>query len=229
MTVDILAHLRVGLVVSCQPVEGGPMDRPEIVAAMAAAAAAGGAAGVRIEGIANLRAARAAVSVPIIGIIKRDLLNSPVRITPYTRDVHDLIAAGADIVAYDATDRVRPEPAAALLAAIKAGGAVAMADCACLADGTRAADADILSTTLSGYTDATTTGDDLPDFALISAFHALGRFAMAEGRMNTPELVARAISAGADAVTVGTALTRLEIVTGWFRDAILDAKDSAGV
>jgi N-acylglucosamine-6-phosphate 2-epimerase len=223
MSVTVLHRLGVGLIVSCQPVDGGPMDRPEIVAAMAAAAVAGGAAGVRIEGVANLRAARRAVCVPIIGIVKRDLADSPVRITPYVDDVRDLIAAGADIVAYDATDRMRPVPAAVLLAAIKAGGALAMADCSCAADGKRAAGADILGTTLSGYTAASATADDGPDYALIAAFHALERFTMAEGRMNTPALVARAVAAGADAVTVGTALTRLEVMTSWFRDAVTGA------
>lgn len=223
---DILAQMRGGLVVSCQPVDDGPMDRPEIVAAMAAAAVAGGAVAIRIEGIANLRAARTAVSVPIIGIVKRDLEGSPVRITPFLEDVRDLIGAGADIVAYDATDRPRPTPAATLRAAIKDGGALAMADCSCLRDGQRAAEggADILGTTLSGYTEETATGSTDPDFDLIRAFRTFGGFTMAEGRMNTPDLVALAIVVGADAVTVGTALTRLEVMTGWFRDAATNAR-----
>lgn len=217
----MLARMRGGVVVSCQPVDKGPMDKPEIVASMAAAAVAGGAVAVRIEGIANLRAARAMVSVPIIGIVKRDLDDSLVRITPFTDDVRNLIGAGADIVAYDATDRPRPEPTSDLLAAIKSEGALAMADCSCVADGLSASEggAEILGTTLSGYTNATATVDDGPDFELIYEFRDLGRFIMAEGRMNTPELVFQAISAGADAVTVGTALTRLEIMTGWFCDA----------
>ena len=42
---------------------------------------------------------------------------------------------------------------------------------------------------------------------------------MAEGRYNTPELAAKAIEHGAVAVTVGSALTRLEVVTGWFNSA----------
>jgi N-acylglucosamine-6-phosphate 2-epimerase len=226
MNGGLLAHLRGGLVVSCQPVDGGPLDRPDIVAALAAAAVDGGAAALRIEGVANLRAVRAVVSVPIIGIVKRDIAGSPVRITPFVGDVQDLIAAGADIVACDSTDRPRPTPVAALLAAVRAGGAVAMADCSCLADGVAAAagGAGILGSTLSGYTDATTTGDTGPDFALIAALAGLGRFTMAEGRVNTPDLAARAMAAGADAVTVGTALTRLEVMTGWFRDAVAGAK-----
>jgi N-acylglucosamine-6-phosphate 2-epimerase len=34
----LLAQLRGGLIASCQPIDDGPMDRPEIVAAMACAA-----------------------------------------------------------------------------------------------------------------------------------------------------------------------------------------------
>src|SRR5690606_7553466 len=83
---SLLDRLRGGLVASCQPVDDGPMDRPDIVAAMARAAVAGGAAGIRIEGVDNLRATRPLVDVPIIGLVKRDLDDSPVRITVTVED-----------------------------------------------------------------------------------------------------------------------------------------------
>ncbi len=230
MAMDALETLRGGLVVSCQPVDDGPMDRPDIVAAMAAAAVAGGAAGLRIEGVANVSAIRGAVGVPIIAILKRDLPDSPVRITPYAEDVRALAAAGADIVAYDATDRARPETTSALVSAIRQAGRLAMADCAAPEDGRRAlADgAAILGTTLSGYTNATAGRGDGVDLDLIAAFRDLGAFVMAEGRVNTPDLAAQAIAAGADAVTVGTALTRLEHVTGWFRRAVAEGAGRRG-
>lgn len=78
--------VRGGLIVSCQPVPGSPLDKPEIVAAMALAAEQAGAVALRIEGIENLKATRAVVSVPIIGILKRDLADSPVRITAFLED-----------------------------------------------------------------------------------------------------------------------------------------------
>src|SRR5699024_11218585 len=84
---EILAAIKHGLIASCQPVDDGPMDHPEIVAAMAQASVIGGAAGLRIEGIDNLKATRPTVKVPIIGIVKRDLPDSPVRITPFLDDV----------------------------------------------------------------------------------------------------------------------------------------------
>lgn len=222
---SLLQQLRGGLVVSCQPVDDGPMDRPDIVAAMAQAAIAGGAHGLRIEGVENLVAVRPVVSVPIIAILKRDLADSPVRITPYLPDVQALAKAGADIIAYDATDRPRPETSATIVKAIDDAGALAMADCATLADGKRALrqGAAILGTTLSGYTDETAGQGDGVDYALISAFRNLGTFVMAEGRVNTPRLAASALAAGADAVTVGTALTRLEIMTEWFADEVRHA------
>lgn len=223
---DLLTTLRGGLVVSCQPVPGGPMDRPDIVAAMAVAAVAGGAAGVRIEGVANLRATRAATTAPIIALIKRDLTGSPIRITPFAQDIQDLADAGADVVAVDATDRTRPEALADLVAAIKAAGIIGMADCATEADGLRARDLGfaILGTTLSGYTEATAPAGDGPDLKLVARFRQLGGFVMAEGRFHIPQDAAAAIRAGADAVTVGTALTRLEIMTGWFCDAVTGAR-----
>src|SRR5262245_38268309 len=91
-----LKALRGRLIVSCQPVVGGPMDRPEIVVAYARAALAGGAAGLRIEGIANLAAVRPVTKAPIIGLVKRTVPASPVFITPEIADVAALARAGAD-------------------------------------------------------------------------------------------------------------------------------------
>ena len=222
---SVLDRLRGGLVVSCQPVDGGPMDRPDIVAALAAAAEAGGAAGVRIEGVENLRAARAATRLPVIGIVKRDIDGFPIRITPFVEDARALAAAGADIVALDATDEPRPVPVAALVAAVHEAGALAMADCATEDDGRRAADLGfaILGTTLSGYTAGTAGAGPEPDLPLVRAFAGLGRFVMAEGRLNTPALAAAARAARADAVTVGSAITRTEHVVSWFAKAVAAA------
>ena len=223
---SVLDRLKGGLVVSCQPVDDGPMDDPAIVGAMARAAVAGGAAGLRIEGVENLHATRPLVDVPIIGIVKRNLVDSPVRITVTVEDARALVAAGADIIAYDATPRPRPASREGILAAILAEGALAMADCATRADAQAAlaGGASIIGTTLSGYTADTATGNDAPDLALIEEFSQLGGFVMAEGRLNTPELAARAMRAGADGVTVGSALTRLEVVTGWFADAVRETR-----
>lgn len=138
MNMNILERMRGGLVASCQPVDDGPMDRPEIVAAMARAAVAGGAVALRIEGVDNLRAVRPVVDVPIIAIVKTDLPDSPVRITVTKADALALVEAGADIIAYDATPRQRTDSREQVLATILSAGRLAMADCATLEDGQRA-------------------------------------------------------------------------------------------
>lgn len=217
---DVLARIRGGLVVSCQPVPGGALDHPGIVAAFARAALDGGAAGLRIEGLANLSAVRAVTDVPVIGLIKVDRDDTPVRITPLARHVRDLIACGAAIIAVDATDRPRPEPLAALLSAIHDGGALAMADCATAAEG-QAATAlgfDILGTTMAGYAGGPVP--EGPDLGLVRDLAACGRFVVAEGRYHVPEQAAQAIAAGADTVVAGSAITRPEHVTSWFVAAV---------
>ncbi len=223
---DILSRIRGGLVASCQPVDDGPMDRPEIIAAMAQACVAGGAAALRIEGVDNLLATRPHINVPIIGIVKSDLDDTPVRITVRIAEAIALVEAGADVIAYDATNRSRPDSREEVLKAILDAGKIAMADCSTLEDGriAFANGAQILGTTMSGYTAETQGLTDGPDFELIRGFKKLGGFVMAEGRLNTPELAAAAMAAGADAVTVGSALTRLEHVTSWFADAVRSAR-----
>lgn len=124
-----------GLIVSCQPVPNSPMDRPEIVAAMAQAAVSAGAVAIRIEGIENLKVVRPHIPVPIIGIVKRDLIDSPVRITPFLEDVDMLAEAGADIIAFDATFRSRPVDIDALIARIHQHGLLAMADSSTVEEG----------------------------------------------------------------------------------------------
>ncbi|OOH89677.1 N-acetylmannosamine-6-phosphate 2-epimerase [Pasteurellaceae bacterium 15-036681] len=223
---QILIQLKNGLIASCQPVDNGPMDSPEIVAAMAAASVAGGAAGLRIEGIENLKAARAAVDVPIIGIVKRDLPDSPVRITPFLQDIDDLYNAGADIIAFDGTDRVRPTTIEACVKRIQELGAMSMADCSNFAEGMycQSLGVDLIGSTMSGYTGGEIPKD--PDVQLVRDFVANGCRVMAEGRYNTPELAAVAIENGAYAVTVGSALTRLEHIVSWFVGAINNRKNA---
>ena len=223
MNSDILTRLKGGLIVSCQPVPAGAMDEPGMVRGFALAALNAGAVGLRIESVANLKAVRAATTAPIIGLIKRDLAESPVRITPFLEDVQALADAGADIIAFDATDRVRPASVAALTAAVHATGRLAMADCSSAADGRAAlaAGIDLVGSTMSGYVGGPEPSD--PDFALIASLRQMTPCVIAEGRIKTPEHAAEAIRAGAWCVVVGTAITRPEHVTAWFRTAVEQA------
>ena len=216
----ILDALHRQLVVSCQPVVGGPLDRTDFMVAMAEAAIDGGAKGIRLEGIDCVATAAERLTVPIIGIVKRDLAEHPVRITPLEEDVERLAAAGAAIIAVDATDRGRPVPVKTLVGAIHRCGCLAMADCATYEEGLASAElgCEIIASTLSGYTGG--PEPETPDYALVQRLAERGLRVMAEGRIRTPEQAVTALARGAWSVTVGSAITRVEYVTGWFVGAL---------
>ncbi len=221
---DVLSQIQYGLIASCQPVDDGPMDKPEIVSAMAQASVAGGASGLRIEGVDNLKATRPFVNIPIIGIVKRDLPDSPIRITPFLQDIEDLANAGADIIAVDGTNRPRPVDIESAVKKIHEMGCLAMADCSNLEEGLycQKLGFDIVGSTMSGYTGGPVPEE--PDYQLVKDLKAAGCFVMAEGRYNTPELAKVAIEIGADCVTVGSALTRLEHIVSWFANSVKSAR-----
>ncbi|WP_028863113.1 N-acetylmannosamine-6-phosphate 2-epimerase [Psychromonas aquimarina] len=223
---NCLNTLKKGFVASCQPVDFGPMDSPEIVAAMAQASVAGGAAALRIEGINNLKAVRPHVSVPIIGIVKRDLENSDIRITAFIEDVAALKEAGADIIAIDATHRPRPVAVRTLVQEIQKQGCLVMADCSTFEEGIycQRLGVEIIGTTLSGYTGGPVPAE--PDLSLVTKLNAQGCFVMAEGRYNSPELARKAVEAGASSVTVGSAITRIEHICAWFKEQVESGRNT---
>ena len=222
----ILKRFENALVVSCQPVEGSPMQRTDIIVAMALAAESAGADALRIEGAANVAAVKAKVSVPVIGIIKCENADSPVVITANLNDIDALVVAGADVIAVDATDRKRPVPVNVLIHRILASDVLAMADCSTGDDVSQAISlgAHIVGTTLSGYTEDTEHLGPSPDFALLRQCRTMVQgtsvLIMAEGRFNSPDLATKALANGADCVTVGSAITRIEHIVGWFTDAM---------
>jgi N-acylglucosamine-6-phosphate 2-epimerase len=211
--VKTLERLQGGLVVSAQAWSGSAIDDPVVLAAMAAAAEANGAVAVRMAGVSNLSAARAHVRVPMIGIIKRAYPGFAPYITPTIETVREAAACGVEIIAFDATPRTRYDGSSveALVAAIHDAGALAMADCATAGDALAAlaAGAEILATTLCGYTDET-RGAALPALSLVRDLAELDAFVICEGGIHQPEQVAAAFEAGANAVVVGTAITNTD-------------------
>ena len=215
---NILKRIKNKIIVSCQPNERGPQDKTNIIVSMAKTAILGGCGGVRIEGEKNIYEVKKNISIPIIGIIKRDIPKYEVRITPLLTDVDKIISSGAYIIAYDATIRRRPFPTKEIVLKIKNANRLAMADCANLNDAKIAINegADIIGTTLSGYIGKIAKDTDKPNINLIRQFKKLNSFVMAEGRYNTPDLARKAILEGADAVTIGSAITRIDNITSWF-------------
>ncbi len=219
----LLERLRGRLVVSVQAEAGSLLNTPETIALLARVAVANGAAAVRIEGGVRIGAVRRAVDVPIIGIVKRAYAGFAPYITASDREIAEVVAAGAEIVAFDATARPRPDgrDVADVVAAIQGRGALAMADCATEGDVRRAAaaGADVVATTLCGYTDET-RGIPLPALTLVRACKVSGAFAICEGGVATPTDLQEAFTSGADAVVVGTALTNIDVLVRRFSGAV---------
>ena len=201
-----------GLIVSCQARDDNPLRGPHFMVAMARAAVEAGAGGIRAEGVADIAAIRAAVSVPIIGLIKRTDPGFDVYITPDFAAAKAVADAGADIIAIDATQRPRQgEKLGTLIGRIHAElGKPVMADLATLAEAVRAEaeGCDYIGSTMAGYTAETSHRRDGPDLELLGELVAhCHRPVIAEGRYDTPDLAARALALGAHAVVVGTAIT----------------------
>ncbi len=219
----ILNQLAGGIVVSCQAAPGSPMDRPDILTAFAQCARQAGAVGIRANHGPNIAAISRAVDLPVIGIKKRDVEGFEVYITPEWQDVMEAHNAGAGIIAMDATNRPRPgrEDFATLARRVhdELGGLV-MADVSTFEEGVAAAEAgaDIVATTMSGYTAYTeltegrkaVPGPDLELVArLAAALAQAGRNVpiICEGRVHAPAHARAAFESGAFAVVVGTAIT----------------------
>ncbi|MCS6830045.1 MAG: N-acetylmannosamine-6-phosphate 2-epimerase [Armatimonadota bacterium] len=217
----LIQRLQGGLIVSCQAPEDMPLGRPAVLAAMAEASVRGGAVGIRANLPQNIRAIRELVDVPIIGIYKHTSPNYPVYITPTFEHARAVVEAGAHIVAIDATARERPQPLPELIQRIREQlGVPVMADISTLEEGITAAEmgADLVATTLSGYTPYTQDRRALgADIALVAQLaQKISVPVICEGRIASPEDARLALQAGAWAVVVGTAITAIDQVTARF-------------
>ncbi len=208
-----------GLIVSVQAPEGSPLRNPQVIAAMAEACLRNGATGVRLESPEHIGAVRRRCpDALIVGLWKRTFADSPVYITPGWEEIRAVWAAGADVVALDATER--PRPAGADLAQLitrarQELGAPLMADVDSLDNGLRAAalGCDWVGTTLYGYTEAT-EGLKPPAWELIGPLREQlppTVSLICEGGIASAVQVQRALQQGADAVVVGTAITGIDL------------------
>lgn len=185
---------------------------------MAEAAHLGGAQALRLNSPETIRFIRQRVNLPVIGIWKQVHKNSEVYITPTLGSAEAVLAAGAEIIALDATDRPRPaESLEEIVAALK-GRVSLMADVSNLDEGLRAVELgfDCVGTTLSGYT-ANSSKQTGPDYDLLQALvKRAGIPVIMEGRIWTPKEAHKALHYGAHAVVVGSAITRPQLITQRF-------------
>lgn len=221
----LIKSLKASLIVSVQAYPGEPLRTPETMAQTSRACELGGAAAIRCQGISDIAAIKGRVEVPVIGLWKDG--HEGVYITPTLRHARACVAAGADIVAIDATDRHRPDGKLLedTVCPLQEEGVLLMADCMTIEDIRHAYDLgfDLVSTTLSHNKPAIETSlNEGPDLPLLR--QAVEEFPdlpiICEGHVHTPQDARAALDAGAWAVVVGTAITHPTSVTSWFKAAL---------
>lgn len=218
---SILKQIYKGVIVSCQALEDEPLYGAEIMAKMAIAAEMGGAVGIRANYPQDIRAIREAVKLPIIGLYKVKYEDSPAYITPTIKEVEEVLKAGADVVAVDCTKSLKPgnKTTRIFIKEIKDNfNAIILADISTYEEGIEAqeAGADMISTTLSGYTPYSPQQEE-PDFELVERLAKDAKVpVIAEGRIWEPREAVKALELGAYAVIIGTAITRPKEITKRF-------------
>ena len=211
--------LNKGLIVSVQAPWGSPMRDPDVIASMAEASLRNGAVGVRLESPEHIGAVRRRCpEALIIGLWKCTFPDSSVYITPGWSEIQAVWSAGADVIALDATERVRPAGqslADLIQRARQELRAPLMADVDSVQNGLTAAalGCDWIGTTLYGYTETTSDRTPpglelLPD--LRRALEPSVRL-ICEGGIASPGAAQDALNAGADNVVVGTAITGIDL------------------
>lgn len=228
MSCTMLNQIKGKLIVSCQALEDEPLHSDFIMGKMALAAARGGASAIRANSVVDIKAIKQEVSLPVIGILKRDYPGSDVYITATMQEVDELMAAAPEMIALDSTFHHRPDglTLAQMVEAIRARypELLLMADIATVEEALHAEvlGFDCIGTTLHGYT-AETQNHKLydNDFAFLrSVLEAVNKPVIAEGNVNTPQMAARCLQLGAHAVVVGGAITRPQQITERFIEAI---------
>ena len=221
---NIVAQIKNKVIVSVQAMPSEPLYKEDCMTAMMQSVVKGGAATLRVAGTRDVINAKKLFKIPVIGITKPEVIppnwREIVYITPTIKDAKDLILAGADIVAFDGTSRPRGENnLKQIIKFIKINKKIAMADIATLQEGinARLLGADIVSTTLSGYTVESPETSEEPDFELLKGLvQSVDCPVILEGRIWTPQQVDKAFELGAHAVVIGSAITRPQLITKRF-------------
>ena len=232
--IEALESLKNGLIVSCQAVPGEPHYMEGITVKFAECAQWGGAVGIRANTPEDIKAIKAKVNLPIIGIWKIDRNIKDVYLTPNLAAAQAIWDAGAEIIAVQATNHFRDDGKLSYetIKEVKENipDALIFADVATAEDARIAADygADFVAPTLANYTKAGCFDKleikDAPDFILlhdiIDTVKDTKTRVIMEGKVSSPEIAVQCLYMGAYAVVVGNAITRPQITTKRFTRAI---------
>ena len=220
--------LKGKLIVSCQALPHEPLHSSFIMGRMAVAAKEGGALGIRANTKEDIAEIKSLVELPVIGIVKRDYEDCKVYITPTMKEIEELMEVRPEIIAVDATGALRPEGKTLeeFFKEVKAKypNQLFMADCSTVEEALHADELgfDFIGTTMVGYTEQSAVlkiEDD--DFAIIREILSKAKHpVIAEGNINTPEKVKRVIELGCFSVVVGSIITRPQLITKAFADAL---------
>ena len=223
---DILNRIKGTVVVYVQAMPNEPLYLEQCMIGMMKSVVNGGAGALRLAGARDVKNAKKLFNLPIIGLTKPNIIpknyKELVYITPNIKDVIELVEAGADVIATDATQRKRPnnEKLQDLIKYIHINKRLAMADISTLEEGLNAKElgADIISTTLAGYTlESANSPANEPDFELLKQLVEQTQLPVVlEGRIWEPEQVNKAFELGAHCVVIGSAITRPQLITKRF-------------
>ena len=218
------------LIVSCQALPEEPLHSSFIMGRMAVAAKEGGAGGIRANSVEDIREIKKNVDLPIIGIIKRDYPGCSVRITPTIREVDELMQVKPDVIAVDANCRRRPDgrKLEEFYAEIreKYPQQLLMADCSTMQEMLYADKLgfDFIGTTLVGYTPYSVNDKiEQNDFEIIrKILKQVHHPVIAEGNIDVPQKARRVVELGCYSVVVGGAITRPQLITKKFTNALIE-------
>lgn len=221
-------QLKGKLIVSCQALPHEPLHSSFIMGRMAVAAKMGGACGIRANTKEDIQEIQSQVDLPIIGIVKRDYDDSRIYITPTMREIEELMEVKPEIIAMDATISERPghKSLDEFFREVKARypEQLFMADCSTVEEALHADELgfDFIGTTMVGYTEQSKNDKiEANDFEILRKIVANAKHrVIAEGNINTPEKARRVIELGAFSVVVGSIITRPQLITKSFAEAL---------